>query len=85
MRRNTGTGDTSSLIPVQGFIDFPIVSSFYQHSFENPKSVKVRHGLFIATLRVNHFDNKIFVNIQKVYELIYRHGLRNKDIYLHKS
>ena len=42
-RRNTGTGDTSSSVPVQGVIDFPIVSSFYQHCFESPKSVKVLH------------------------------------------
>ena len=37
--------DTSSSIPVQGVIDFPIVSSFYQHSFESLKSVKVRHDV----------------------------------------
>ena len=34
----------SSSIPVQGVIDFPIVSSFYQHNFESPKSVKVQHA-----------------------------------------
>ena len=32
-------------MPVQGVIGFPIVSSYYQHSFESPKSVKVRHVL----------------------------------------
>ena len=40
-RRNTGMGNTSSSIPVQGVMDFPIVSSFYQPSFESPKSFKV--------------------------------------------
>ena len=39
-------GDTSSSIFVQGVIDFPVVSSFYQHSFESPKSVEVRHAYF---------------------------------------
>ena len=43
-RRHIGMGDTSILIPVQGIIDFPILSSFYQHSFESPKSFKVRYG-----------------------------------------
>ena len=38
-------GDTSSSIPVQGVIDFPMVSSYYQYSFESPKSVKVRHDI----------------------------------------
>ena len=36
-------GNTSSSIPVQGVMDFLIVSSFYQPSFESPKSFKVRH------------------------------------------
>ena len=54
-------GDTSSSIPVQGVIDFLIVSSFYQHSFESPKSVKVRHELpkhliRTKTLQIDMYD-----------------------------
>ena len=36
-----------AIVPVQGVIDFPIVKSFYQHSFDSPKSFKVRHGLHV--------------------------------------
>ena len=53
-RRNTGTGESSSSIPVQGVIDFPIVSSFYQHSFESPKSVKVRHERMMSNAYVKY-------------------------------
>ena len=42
----------SRSIPVQGVIDFPIVSSYYQHSFESPKSVKVRHEAFECQRRL---------------------------------
>ena len=49
-----GTLHTSSSIPVQDVIDFPIVSSSYQHSFESPKSVKVRHEYIVIENLVEH-------------------------------
>ena len=56
-------GDTSSSIPVQGVIDFPIV---YQHSFESPKSFKVPHVLILLgqDSMTNGFN--IYLSLQRI-------------------